>query len=216
MSGYRLDAPAGRWIDRERAFVFRCGHRDVPAFAGDTVASALLAAGSTTVARSVKLHRPRGVFSCGVEEPNALFDVGSGAARTPNTRATDMDAAPGLTAVAGNAWPSPRFDLAAINDRLAALLPAGGSCKTLRWRHWPLCVPASRARAGLGHAAPASSGVDPDRYDEVSKQLDVLVVGGGAAGMAAALAAAQTGRSVLLVDGAPRPGGWAAGAAPAL
>ncbi|MCE2645383.1 MAG: 2Fe-2S iron-sulfur cluster-binding protein [Burkholderiaceae bacterium] len=216
MSGYRLDAPAGRWIDRERAFVFRCGHRDVPAFAGDTVASALLAAGFTTVARSVKLHRPRGVFSCGVEEPNALFDVGSGAARTPNTRATDMDATPGLTAVAGNAWPSPRFDLAAINDRLAALLPAGFYYKTFMWPHWHLFEPAIRALAGLGHAAPAASGVDPDRYDEVSKQIDVLVVGGGAAGMAAALAAAQTGRSVLLVDGAPRPGGWAAGAAPAL
>ncbi len=216
MSGYRLEAPAGRWIDRERTFVFRFGGRDIPACAGDTVAAALLAAGIRVVARSVKLHRPRGVFSCGVEEPSALLDVGVGAARTPNTRATDIDAAPGLSAVTGNAWPSLRLDLAAVNDRLASLLPAGFYYKTFMWPHWHLFEPAIRALAGLGHAAPAAAGADPDRYDEVSKQIDVLVVGGGAAGMAAALAAAQGGRSVLLVDGAPRLGGWAAGAAPAL
>jgi sarcosine oxidase subunit alpha len=216
MSGYRLEAPAGRWIDRERTFVFRFGSRDIPACAGDTVAAALLAAGIRVVTRSIKLHRPRGVFSCGVEEPSALLDVGVGAARTPNTRATDIDAAAGLRAVSGNAWPSLRLDLAAINDRLASLLPAGFYYKTFMWPHWHLFEPAIRALAGLGHAAPAAAGVDPDRYDEVSKQIDVLVVGGGVAGMAAALAAAQTGRSVLLVDGAPQLGGWAAGVASAL
>ncbi|MFN8821272.1 MAG: (2Fe-2S)-binding protein, partial [Betaproteobacteria bacterium] len=179
MSGYRLEAPAGRWIDRERTFVFRFGGRDIPACAGDTVAAALLAAGIRVVARSVKLHRPRGVFSCGVEEPSALLDVGVGAARTPNTRATDIDAAAGLRAVNGYAWPWLRLDLAAINDGLASLLPAGFFYKTFMWPHLHLFEPAIRALAGLGHAAPAAAGADPDRYDEVSKQIDVLVVGGG-------------------------------------
>ena len=216
MSGYRLDAPAGRWIDRAHPLTIRFEGRDVPAFAGDSVASALLAAGITTVARSVKLHRPRGVFSCGVEEPSALLDVGVGASRTPNTRATDIDAVPGLVAVAGNAWPSPGLDLAAVNDRLAALLPAGFYYKTFMWPNWHRFEPAIRALAGLGHAAAVAAGADPDRYDEVSRQVDVLVVGGGAAGIAAARAAAQAGQSVLLADSGPRLGGWAVGTADAL
>lgn len=213
MSGYRLAPPAGRWIDRERRFAIRFDGHDVPAFDGDTVASALLAAGIRTVARSIKLHRPRGIFSCGVEEPNALLDIGLGAARTPNTRATDIDAAPGLVAAAGNAWPTLRFDVAGINDRLSALLPAGFYYKTFMWPHWHWFEPAIRRMAGLGHAAPAGAGADPDRYDEVSRQVDLLVVGGGMAGMAAALAAAQAGHSVLLAEAGPRLGGWAIGTA---
>ena len=213
MSGYRIDAPAGRWIDRAQCFVLHVEGREVPAYAGDTVASALLAAGIRTVARSIKLHRPRGVFSFGMEEPTALLDIGVGAARTPNTRATDIDAVPGLVAVAGNAWPSLRLDLAALNDRLSGLLPAGFYYKTFMQPHWHAFEPAIRRLAGLGHAPPADAGADPDRYDEVSRQVDVLVVGGGAAGMAAALAAAPSGQSVLLADAAPRRGGWAVGTA---
>lgn len=210
MSGYRLAAPAGRWIDRDRSFLFRFNGQSIPAFEGDTVASALLAAGVTTVARSVKLHRPRGVFSAGVEEPTALLDIGTGAIRTPNTRATDVAASPGLAACTGNAWPSLGWDLAAINDRLSALLPAGFYYKTFMWPHWHWFEPAIRSMAGLGRAAPADTGADPELYDEVSRQVDVLVVGGGAAGMAAALAASRGGHEVLLAEGAAGLGGWAA------
>ena len=200
MSGYRLAAPAGAWIDRTRPLRFSFNGKEVQGFAGDTVASALLACGHVHVARSFKLHRPRGVFSCGLEEPSALLDVGLGGERTPDTRATDIEAAEGLVCRTGNAWPSLNFDIAAINARFAALLPAGFYYKTFMWPHWHLFEPAIRAMAGLGVAADAA---DPDRYDEVSRSAEVLVVGGGAAGAQAALAAAQSGAQVLLIEATP-------------
>lgn len=201
MSGYRLAAPAGAWIDRARPLRFSFNGGEVQGFAGDTVASALLASGIVRVARSFKLHRPRGVFSCGLEEPSALIDVGLGPERTPDTRATDIDAADGMVCQTGNAWPSLNFDIAAINARFAALLPAGFYYKTFMWPHWRLFEPTIRAMAGLGHAA---DGADPDRYDEVSREADVLVVGGGAAGAQAARAAARSGAKVLLLEATPQ------------
>ncbi len=207
MSGYRLPAPAGAWVDRTRPVRFTFNGQAVQGFAGDTVASALLASGTVHVARSFKLHRPRGVFSCGLEEPSALIDVGLGAARTPVTRATDIEAVDGLVCSVGNAWPSLGFDIAAINARFAALLPAGFYYKTFMWPHWHLFEPSIRAMAGLGVAAGAADGADPDRYDQVSRTVDVLVVGGGEAGAQAALLAAQTGAQtgtrVLLLEASP-------------
>ncbi|MEY3272585.1 MAG: hypothetical protein RLZZ341_1486, partial [Pseudomonadota bacterium] len=200
MSGYRLAAPAGTWINRTRPLRFTFNGREVQGFEGDTVASALLACGHVHVARSFKLHRPRGIFTCGVEEPNALMDVGLGGERTPDTRATDIEAADGLVCQPGNAWPSLKLDIAAINARFAALLPAGFYYKTFMWPHWHLFEPTIRAMAGLGVAADAA---DPDRYDEVSRQAEVLVVGGGAAGAQAALAAARAGAQVLLLEASP-------------
>ncbi|MCE2660107.1 MAG: 2Fe-2S iron-sulfur cluster-binding protein [Rubrivivax sp.] len=201
MSGYRLPSPQGAWIDRTRKLNFQFNGREVPGFAGDTVASALLAHGVMHVGRSFKLHRPRGIFSCGVEEPTGLVDVGSGGARTPNTRATDIAAVAGLQAATGNAWPSLGFDLAAVSSRFASLMPAGFYYKTFMWPHWHRFEPMIRRMAGLGVAADAP---DLDRYDQVSRQVQVLVVGAGAAGVQAALAAAQTGQQVLLLEGAPQ------------
>ena len=200
MSGSRLAAPAGAWIDRARPLRFSFNGNEVQGFAGDTVASALLANGLVHVARSFKLHRPRGVFSCGLEEPSALLDVGLGGERTPDTRATDIEAADGMVCRPGNAWPSLSLDIAAINARFAALLPAGFYYKTFMWPHWHLFEPTIRAMAGLGSAADSP---DPDRYDEVSRSAEVLVVGGGAAGAQAALAAAQAGTQVLLLEATP-------------
>ena len=199
MSGYRLDAPHGAWIDRTKPLRFRFNGREVRGFAGDTVASAMLAQGIVHVGRSFKLHRPRGIFSCGVEEPTGLLDIGLGGARTPNTRATDIAASDGLQAFTGNAWPSLEFDLAALTSRFAALLPAGFYYKTFMWPHWHWFEPTIRRLAGLGVAADAP---DPDRYDQVSRQVQVLVVGAGAAGVQAALAAARSGQQVLLLEGA--------------
>jgi len=199
MSGLRLPAPHGAWVDRTQPLRFQFNSRDVQGFAGDTVASALLAQGIVHVGRSFKLHRPRGIFSCGVEEPTGLVDIGQGGARTPNTRATDIAASAGLQAFTGNAWPSLGFDLAAVSSRFAALLPAGFYYKTFMWPHWQMFEPVIRRMAGLGVAADAP---DPDRYDQVSRQTQVLVVGAGAAGVQAALAAAQSGQQVLLVEGA--------------
>jgi sarcosine oxidase subunit alpha len=200
VSAYRLPAPAGDAIDRTRPLDFSFEERTVQGFAGDTVASALLAGGVMHVARSFKLHRPRGVFSCGMEEPNALLDVGLGAARTPNTRATEIEASAGLVCGPGNAWPSLAFDLAAVNARCAALLPAGFYYKTFMWPRWQWFEPTIRRLAGLGVAADAA---DPDRYDAVSREVDVLVVGGGGAGRQAALAAAAAGARVLLFEATP-------------
>ena len=111
MSGYRLPAPQGAWIDRTQPLRLQFNGRPVQGFAGDTVASALLAQGIVHVGRSYKLHRPRGIFSCGVEEPTGLLDIGLGGARTPNTRATDIAAREGLQAFTGNAWPERKSDV---------------------------------------------------------------------------------------------------------
>jgi sarcosine oxidase subunit alpha len=207
MSGYRLAAPHGAWVDRTQPVRFAFNRRLVAGFAGDTVASALLAQGIGFVGRSFKLHRPRGIFSCGVEEPTGLVDVGEGAGRSANTRATDILARNGLVAASGNCWPSLEFDLAAINSRFAAFLPAGFYYKTFMWPQWHLFEPVIRRMAGLGVAG---SGPDPDRYDEVSVNTDVLVVGAGLAGVQAALAATLAGRQVTLLEADVRPGGWIA------
>jgi sarcosine oxidase subunit alpha len=203
MSGFRL--PHGGRIDRCAAHRSSASTGAVQGFAGDTLASALLAQGILHTGRSYKLHRPRGIFSCGVEEPSALLDIGTDAWRTPNTRATEVAAREGLVATSGNAWPSLAFDLGAVNSQVAGLLPAGFYYKTFMWPHWHVFEPTIRRLAGLGTAA---SGADPQRYDEVSTRADVLVVGGGAAGLQAALSAARQGAQVTLVEGEPTLGGW--------
>ena len=205
MSGYRLAPPHGAWIDRSQRVRFEFNGRAIEGFVGDTVASALIAQGIMHVGSSYKLHRPRGIFSCGVEEPTGLLDVGLGAWRTPDTRATDLLARDGLQTFSGNCWPSLEFDLAAINQKFAAFLPAGFYYKTFMWPHWHLFEPTIRRMAGLGTAA---DGPDPEHYDEVSTTTEVLVVGAGLAGMQAALSAASAGRQVMLLEADVQPGGW--------
>lgn len=207
MSGYRLSAPHGVRIDRSQRVRFGFNGRHVDGLTGDTVAAALLAAGVVHVGRSFKLHRPRGIFSCGVEEPTGLLDIGQGAERVANTRATDILARDGLETFSGNCWPSLEFDLAAVNAGLAKYMPAGFYYKTFMWPHWHLFEPTIRRMAGLGKAG---DGPDPQRYDEVSVNADVLVVGAGIAGMQAALSAARAGRKVMLLEGDVAAGGWLA------
>jgi sarcosine oxidase subunit alpha len=207
MSSERLPAPHGTRIDRARRVRFTFNGRTVEGFAGDTVASALLGQGITHVGRSYKLHRPRGIFSCGVEEPTGVVDIGAGALRTPNTRVTDILARDGLVASSGNCWPSLEFDLGASLSRLAAFMPAGFYYKTFMWPHWHLFEPPIRYMAA---ASTAGDGPDPDRYDEVSAKAEVLVVGAGAAGIVAALAAARSGRQVTLLEADVQVGGWLA------
>ena len=122
---HRLEAPAGAWIDRSRPLSFTFNGRAFSGFSGDTLASALLANGVRLVGRSFKLHRPRGAFSCGVEEPNAIVDVGAGGRRTPNVRATLLPLTEGLRAASVNCWPSVGFDVGALTGAFAPLLPAG-------------------------------------------------------------------------------------------
>ncbi len=207
MSGSRLSAPHGLWIDRDNPVRFDFNGRTIQGLAGDTVASALLANGVQLVGRSYKLHRPRGIFSCGVEEPTALLDIGSGSRRLPNTRATDILATDGLVATSGNCWPSLEFDVGSLISRFSSFMPAGFYYKTFMWPNWRLYEPAIRHMAA---AARAGDGPDPDRYDEISVNTEVLVVGAGAAGLRAAASASRAGRKVLLIESERATGGWLA------
>jgi len=182
--------------------------RQFQGFRGDTLASALLANGVHLVGRSFKYHRPRGILSAGAEEPNALVRVIRDSGReTPNLRATQVEIYEGLRAESQNCWPSLRHDLGAVADLAAPVLPAGFYYKTFMpslaaWRD--LFEPLIRRAAGLGRVPP---GEDPDRYANRYAHCDVLVVGGGPAGLAAAREAAASGARVILCDEQARLGG---------
>jgi sarcosine oxidase, subunit alpha len=203
-----LRTPSGGRIDRTRAIHFRFDGTTYQGFAGDTLASALLANGVQLFGRSFKYHRPRGVLAAGAEEPSALVTVRRDAARcTPNVRATVVELYEGLDASSQNRWPSLAFDLGAVNDLLAPFIPAGFYYKTFMWpaKAWKsLYEPRIRAAAGLGRA-PAEA--DPDRYCGRFAHCDVLVVGAGPAGLAAARSAANAGARVILCDEQNEPGG---------
>ncbi|TWG53939.1 sarcosine oxidase subunit alpha [Aminobacter sp. J44] len=175
---------------------------------GDTLASALLANGVHLVGRSFKYHRPRGFLSAGVEEPNALVGIERDAARkTPNIRATVQELYDGLQAVSQNRWPSLSFDIGAVNNLGSPFFSAGFYYKTFMWPKaaWKhLYEPFIRSAAGLG-VAPDKA--DPDHYAARYEHCDVLVIGGGAAGLAAALSAAETGARVIIVDEQATVGG---------
>ncbi|MDF0602870.1 sarcosine oxidase subunit alpha family protein [Psychromarinibacter sp. C21-152] len=197
----------GGLIDRTRTLTFRFDGRRYQGHPGDTLASALLANGVRLVGRSFKYHRPRGVLSAGSEEPNALVTLRSGARAEPNTRATTAELFDGLEAASQNRWPTVGFDLLAANDLSAPLLTAGFYYKTFMWpRGWweKLYEPAIRRAAGLGRL---SMEPDPDAYDKGFLHPDLLVVGGGAAGLAAALTAGRAGAQVVLADEDFRLGG---------
>ena len=204
MSARRLTAPSGTRLDRARDIRFTFNNRIYSGFHGDTLASALLVNGVQLIGRSVKLHRPRGIYSCGIEEPTGLVDVGSGSRRTPNVRASLLEIHPGLVATSVNCWPSVGFDLAAINHWFSALLPAGFYYKTFKWPNWHVYEPTIRRLAGFGRA---SGEPDPDRYEEIAASADLLVIGAGVAGLAAAVGAARSGAEVLLLGGSSHLGG---------
>jgi sarcosine oxidase subunit alpha len=171
---------------------------------GDTLASALLANGVSVVGRSFKYHRPRGVIAAGAEEPNALMQLETGAHATANVPATRIALYDGLEARAVNCLPSAAFDVGEVNNVLARFFPAGFYYKTFFWPKWEFYEPIIRRAAGLGRAADQP---DPDFYDNQFAHCDVLVVGGGPAGLAAAQAASATGARVILAEQDPVLGG---------
>ncbi|HVP33513.1 MAG TPA: sarcosine oxidase subunit alpha family protein [Steroidobacteraceae bacterium] len=203
-----LRTPFGGRIERSRVVNFSFDGRRFRGCAGDTLASALLANGVHLLGRSFKYHRPRGVLAAGAEEPSALVTVRRDEARcTPNLRATQLELYEGLEAFSQNRWPTLGFDLGAVNDLLAPFIPAGFYYKTFMWPRsaWQwLYEPRIRAAAGLGRAP---SRPDPDRYAGRFAHCDVLVVGAGPAGLAAAHAAAAGGARVVLCDEQSEPGG---------
>ncbi|HLW91390.1 MAG TPA: sarcosine oxidase subunit alpha family protein [Roseiarcus sp.] len=198
---------AGGLISRQAPLAFRFDGRRYGGFDGDTLASALLANGVRLVGRSFKYHRPRGLLTAGPEEPNGLVELRSGAWREPNTRATTIELYEGLEAASQNRFPSLAFDFGAINSLAAPLLTAGFYYKTFMrpaalWER--LYEPLIRRAAGLGRA---SREADPDSYEKAFAFCDTLVIGGGPAGLAAALAAGRAGARVILADDDFRLGG---------
>ena len=197
----------GGLIDRTKPLAFTFDGKPYRGYAGDTLASALLANGVRLVGRSFKYHRPRGIFSSGSEEPNALVELRSGARREPNSRATTVELYDGLSADSQNRWPSLDFDIQAVNGLFGPMLGAGFYYKTFMWPAalWEkLYEPTIRKAAGLGRAAEAA---DPDSYEKAFAFCDLLVVGGGASGLMAALVAGRSGARVILADEDFRLGG---------
>jgi sarcosine oxidase, subunit alpha len=203
---YRL--PKGGRIDRTKPVAISFNGQTVPGYAGDTLASALLANGIHLVARSFKYHRPRGIVTHGSDEPNALLDLDRGRGRAdPNNRATVVEVFNGLTVASQNHWPSLDFDVGEVNDLLSPVIVSGFYYKTFMWPRsfWTkVYEPRIRAAAGLGRAPTVS---DPDRYQYRHAHCDVLVIGSGPAGLTAALAASESGKRVIIVDEQAELGG---------
>ena len=190
----------GRLIDRTKSVTFKFNGRKLQGYAGDTLASALLANDQMLVGRSFKYHRPRGVVASGAEEPNALVNMGEGAFFEPNQRATTTEVFDGLTATSQNHWPTLEFDVGAINSYLSRFLPAGFYYKMFMyprafWKH--VYEPFIRQSAGLGKAPKQKDGSD---YEHFYAFYDVVVIGGGIAGLQAAKTAAAAGAKVLVME----------------
>jgi len=192
---------AGRGIiDRTKPLNFTFDGQPYEGYAGDTLASALLANGVSLVGRSFKYHRPRGILTAGSEEPNALVEMRTGARREPNTKATTVELYDRLEASSQNRFPSLKLDLLAINGLFSPIFSAGFYYKTFMWpaSFWEkFYEPIIRRAAGLGSAANEQ---DPDTYDKANIFCDVLVIGSGPAGLMAALSAARSGARVVLAD----------------
>ena len=203
---YRI-AEGGR-VDREREIRFSFNGQSYTGLAGDTLCSALLANGVHLIGRSWKYHRPRGIMSAGAEEPNAIFQLEKGNRTIPNARGTQVELYDDLDAASVNCWPSLDFDLLSINSWFSRLMPAGFYYKTFMWPKfmWMMYEHFIRKASGLGETPREN---DPDRYEHGHAHCDLLVAGGGVAGLAAALAAGRAGARVILVDEQAEFGGLA-------
>ncbi|MFC4295971.1 sarcosine oxidase subunit alpha family protein [Novosphingobium tardum] len=193
-------APHGGLVDRARPIAFSFDGRPMQGYSGDTLASALIANGVKIVGRSFKYHRPRGILTDGADEPNALLTLHRGARALPNSKAPVVELVDGMEAFSQNCWPSPRFDLMAINGLFSPIFVAGFYYKTFMWpaAFWErIYEPLIRRAAGLGKL---SDQPDPDTYDRSHAFADLLVIGAGVAGLTAALEAARMGQRVILVE----------------
>ena len=202
-------ASGGRLIERATVQEFTFNGKRLRGFKGDTLAAALLANDQMMVGRSFKYHRPRGILASGVEEPNALVNMGAGGRFEPDQRSTTTELFDGLAAESQNHWPSLEFDVGVLNNYVARMLPGGFYYKTFMypraaWKH--VFEPIVRRSAGLGRVPKDR---DADRYEYVYAFCDVLVVGGGIAGLQAALVAAQSGARVMVLEQTATWGGRA-------
>ncbi|MFH5775763.1 sarcosine oxidase subunit alpha family protein [Paracoccus sp. NGMCC 1.201697] len=203
---FRLNR-GGRLIDRAYPLPFRFDGRQLLGLRGDTIASALLANGQLMMGRSFKYHRPRGPMASGVEEPNALLGLGQGGRFEPNQRATTTALVGGMVTTSQNSWPTLNVDIGAVNSWMYRFFPAGFYYKTFIhprpfWKH--VFEPVIRRSAGLGKAPTEA---DPDTYEQAYAHADLVVVGGGIAGLSAARDAAGQGKSVIVLEQNPQWGG---------
>jgi sarcosine oxidase subunit alpha len=202
----RFRTEQGGRVDREQEIQFNFNGKPYTGLVGDTLCSALLANGVHMIGRSWKYHRPRGVMSAGAEEPNAIFQLERGRRTIPNARGTQVELYADLDASSVNCWPSLDFDLLSINSKFSRMMPAGFYYKTFMWPKsmWMKYEHFIRKASGLGEAPREK---DPDRYEHTHQHCDVLVVGGGVAGLTAALAAGRAGARVIIADEQSEPGG---------
>ncbi|QFT80502.1 Aminomethyltransferase [Roseovarius sp. THAF27] len=193
-------ANGGRLVNKAHAMEFTFNGKRLKGYEGDTLASALLANDQMLVGRSFKYHRPRGIVASGGEEPNGLVNMGRGETFEPNQRVTTTELFDGLEATSQNHWPSLEFDVGAVNAKLSRFLPAGFYYKMFihprpLWKH--VYEPFIRQSAGLGKAPKDKDG---DKYEHLYAFYDVVVIGGGVAGLMAARAAGAAGAKVLLME----------------
>lgn len=201
---YENRLPRGGRIDRNRKIHFHFNGKLYFGYEGDTLASALIANGVSVTARSFKYHRPRGIVGSGVEEPASMVQL-EGADASGNNAITTVQLKDGLRARSVNCWPSPKYDLGAINQLFSSLIPAGFYYKTFKWPDWHWFEPSIRRAAGLAPApaAPPSQG----HFEARHAHADLLIAGAGPAGLIAALIAGRAGARVLLADEGTEPGG---------
>ncbi len=206
LSGNRYRLPGTGRIDRNKPIIFKFNGKTLHGYAGDTLASALLANGVRIVGRSFKYHRPRGIMSAGVEETNAVVQL-AGREDEPGVIATVTPLYEGLEAASVKGWPDVQWDIGAINDWLHRLYPAGFYYKTFMWPNnwWNVYGYFIRRMAGLG-TAPVTHKPE-ERYEKRYHHCDVLIIGAGPAGLAAALSAGKSGARVMLVDEQVEAGG---------
>ncbi len=203
-SSNKARLPEGGRIDREQPIDFTFNGKPLSGFAGDTLASALLANEVDVVGRSFKYHRPRGIFSAGEEEPTALVEIGEGARRQPTCRAPMVPLRQGLVANSQHCWPSVDFDIGRAFDFSHVFWPAGFYNKTFKWPNWKTWEGLVRRSAGMGRPLTEP---DPDHYEHVNAHCDLFICGGGPTGLMAALVAGQAGLRVIVADQAEALGG---------
>ena len=194
-------------VDFNKPLSFTFDGKTYQGFAGDTLASALLANGVKVVARSFKYGRPRGIIGAGAEEPNSLVQIDVGARTTPDLKSTQVELYDGLVAARTSGWPSLAFDLKSVAGKFSRFMPAGFYYKTFKApvKMWPIYENIIRRAAGYGKS-PVEA--DTETYDHKNHHVDLLVIGGGATGLLAALLAGRSGLNVLLVDDQSELGGY--------
>ena len=188
-------------IDETNRISFKFDGKTYFGYKGDTLASALLSNGIHLVGRSFKYHRPRGIMSCGSEEPNAICQINEQTDFTePNVRATELEIYEGLEASSQNCWPNVNFDIGGINNFISPFIPAGFYYKTFMWpkSFWKnLYEPLIRMTAGLGKSPTKP---DPEIYDHKYVHCDVLIIGGGISGILSAKLSAKNNLNTILID----------------